>query len=208
MLEKIWSALAVILVLAACVISRADMFVSALSLVGILFVLGVSFKHPESQLLGAVFCTFLAFASFGAGFYANAVVNGLVLIPASVYGYFLWKRRTGAGKLERSLTNQQFMKVVSGIALATVVVFYFTIGAGGAMPLLDALTAVMPVVATFLMIGAYRDQWFLWIPYNAIQAFMWFTAASLQPAVLAVFVLKMVFLVNSLIGFYQWRKGA
>lgn len=208
MFEKIWSAVAVLLVLAACLISGADLFVSALSLVGILFVLGVSFKRPESQLLGAVFCGFLAFASFGASFYANAIVNGLILIPASIYGYFLWKRRTGAGKLERSLSKDQFMKVCAGITIATSVVFFFTATAGGALPLMDALTAVMPVVATFLMIGAYRDQWFLWIPFNAIQAFMWFTAASLQPAVLAVFVLKLVFLVNSLIGFYQWRKGA
>ncbi|AUG85113.1 PnuC-like nicotinamide mononucleotide transport [Vibrio phage Ceto] len=208
MLEKIWSALAVLLVMAACLISGADLFVSALSLVGILFVLGVSFKHPESQLLGAVFCAFLAFASFGAGFYANALVNGAFLLPASIFGYFYWKRRTGAGNLERSLTSEQFGKVAAIIAVATIITFYFTIGAGGALPFMDALTAVMPVAATLLMIGAYRDQWLLWIPFNAIQAFMWFSAASLQPAVLAVFVLKMVFLVNSVIGYYQWRKGA
>lgn len=208
MLEKIWSALAVLLVMAACLISGADLFVSALSLVGILFVLGVSFKRPESQLLGAAFCGFLAYASFGAGFYANALVNGAFLLPASIFGYFYWKRRTGAGNLERSLTSEQFGKVAALIALATIITFYFTIGAGGALPFMDALTAVMPVAATLLMIGAYRDQWLLWIPFNAIQAFMWFSAASLQPAVLAVFVLKMVFLVNSVIGYYQWRKGA
>ncbi|BBL19244.1 putative nicotinamide mononucleotide transporter [Vibrio phage KIT04] len=206
--QKIWAALAVLLVAGACVISGADLFVSALSLVGILFVLGVSYKKPESQLLGAVFCGFLAIASGGAGFYANAFVNGAILIPATIYGYILWKRRKGAGNLERSLTKNQFMQMSTAIAAATIITFFFTIGAGGAMPLLDAFTAVLPVAATLLMIGAYRDQWLLWIPYNAIQAFMWFTAASLQPAVLAVFVVKLVFLINSLIGYYYWRKGA
>ncbi len=204
MLERIWSVIAVLLVIGASIFSGADMFVSALSLVGILFVLGVSFKHPYSQLLGAVFCGFLAFASMGAGFYANAVVNGLILIPASVYGYFVWKRR--GMRLERSLTPTGFANMLALLCVITAGVFFFTMNAGGAMPLLDALTGVMPVFASFLMIGAYRDQWLLWIPYNAIQAFMWFTAASLQPAVLAVFILKLVFLVNSLIGYYQWRE--
>ncbi|QQO38438.1 PnuC-like ribosyl nicotinamide transporter [Vibrio phage VPG01] len=206
--QKIWAAFAVLLVALACVISGADLFVSALSMVGILFVLGVSFKKPESQLLGAAFCGFLAYASFGAGFFANALVNGAFLLPATIFGYFYWKRRTGAGNLERSLNKTQFMQMSTAIATATIITFFFTIGAGGALPLLDAFTAVLPVAATLLMIGAYRDQWLLWIPYNAIQAFMWFTAASLQPAVLAVFVVKLVFLINSLIGYYYWRKEA
>ncbi|QQO89939.1 hypothetical protein JAVIER_117 [Vibrio phage Javier] len=208
MLEKIWSVIAVLLVIGASIISGAGLFVSALSLVGILFVLGVAFKRPESQLLGAVFCGFLAFASMGAGFYANAVVNGLILIPASIYGYFHWKRRKGF-QLEQSMSSGGLTNMIVSLVAITALVFFFgTMGAGGAMPLLDALTGVMPVFATFLMIGAYREQWLLWIPFNAIQAFMWFTAASLQPAVLAVFVLKLVFLINSLIGFYTWRKGA
>lgn len=208
MLEKIWSILAVLLVLAASVISGADLFVSALSLVGILFVLGVSFKHPESQLLGAVFCGLLAFASMGAGFYANAAVNAVVLLPASLYGYFLWKQRKGEKQLERSMSGKHLRNMLSIIAASTTILAIFMLDAGGTLPILDALTAIMPIFATFLMVGAYREQWYLWIPYNAIQAFMWFTAASLQPAVLAVFVLKLVFLVNSLIGFYQWKKEA
>lgn len=208
MFEKLWSVIAVLLVLGASIISGADLFIGALSLVGILFVLGVSFKRPESQLLGAAFCGFLAYASLGAGFFANAAVNGLLLLPASIFGYFLWKKRQGAGTIERSLSNETLLKLVSGIGLITGLVYMFTVDAGGALPLLDAITAVMPVFATFLMIGAYRDQWLLWIPYNALQAFMWFTAASLQPAVLAVFVLKLVFLINSIIGYYNWRKEA
>lgn len=208
MLEKIWSVIAVLLVLGASFISGADLFVASLSLVGIIFVLGVSFKHPSSQLFGAAFCGFLSYASFGAGFFANAAINGAVLLPASIFGYYLWKKRAGAAKLERSLSKGALFKVLSGIGFLTAFAYMLTVDAGGAMPFLDSLTGVMPVFATFLMVGAYREQWLLWIPYNVIQAFMWFTAASLQPAVLAVFVLKLVFLVNSLIGYYQWRKGA
>lgn len=207
MLEKIWSILAVLLVLGASVLSGATPFITALSLVGIVFVLGVSFKRPESQLVGAAFCGFLAYASFGAGFFANAAVNGLVLLPASIYGYYVWKRRKGARNLERSVSRYTLRNILSSILIATAAVFFFIYDLGGALPILDAFTGVLPVFATFLMIGAYREQWLLWIPYNFIQAVMWFSAASLQPAVLAIFVLKVVFLINSLIGFYNWRKG-
>lgn len=207
MLEKLWFTIAVALVFMATLVYGAAPFVTALSMVGILFVLGVAFKIPASQLLGAVFCGMLAYASMGAGFYANAAVNGLLLLPASVYGFYVWNRRKGNRQLERSLSKKHLYNMFSTISALTIILSLFMIDAGGSLPILDALTAIMPIFATFLMIGAYREQWLLWIPYNIIQAFMWFYAASLQPAVLAVFVLKLVFLVNSLIGFYNWRKG-
>jgi nicotinamide mononucleotide transporter PnuC len=146
----------------------------------------------------------LAYASFTAGFLANAAVNGLVLAPLSIWGYFHWKSRKQ--HLEKNLTDTQKSSLALVLIGGTLIVYTFTAGAGGALPLLDALTSVIPIIATYLMAHAYRQQWWMWIPYNFLQALMWFSAASLQPAVLAVFALKMVFLVNSLIGYYNWKQ--
>lgn len=207
-LEVIWSIVATILVAISCYVSGAGAFISALSIVGILFVLGVAFKRPESQLLGAGFVGMLAYASYTAGFFANAAVNGIVLVPLSIWGYFHWKRGKQSKNLVKKLSRKNLILYITTIFSSVILLLLFTINAGGNLPILDALTGVLPVASTLLMVGGYREQWLLWIPYNALQALMWFSAASLQPAMLAVFVLKLVFLLNSIIGAYNWNKGA
>lgn len=190
----------------SCIVSGAGLFVTALSAVGILFVLGVAAKHPTSQLLGAVFCSMLAFASINAGFIASGMINAIVLVPMCIWGFYRWRNTSSTKTLEKAMSKKVFIIYIMFIFLITGLVSLFTMGVSS-LPILDALTAVLPVAATFLMVQGYREQWYMWIPYNAIQAFMWFTAASIQPAVLALFAVKLVFLVNSLIGFYNWRKG-
>lgn len=203
----IWMFVAIFATMIACIVSGAGIFVNVLSMVGILFVLGVAQKAPTSQLFGAAFCLLLGIASFTTGFYANAIVNCIVMMPMCIMGYYTWRKGRQHSNLEKNLSRKKLLLYIASIFVATLCVAAFTVTGGGALPILDALTAVLPVAATILMTGGYREQWLIWIPFNALQAFMWFSAASLQPAVLAVFVLKLIFLANSLIGYYNWRKG-
>lgn len=204
-LTQVWPLLATVGVVLACTISNAPLDITILSIIGILFVLGVAYQKPISQLYGAGFCGMLAYVSFNAGFYANAGVNGLILLPLSIYGYYIWKTRGKAGQLTRKLSKENSNILYRSVILISMVLYIITTGVGSALPLLDAITGILPVVATCLMVGAYKEQWIFWILYNILQAIMWFSAASAVPAVLAVFVLKLIFLINSLIGFYLWK---
>lgn len=200
--EKMWYMLAICIVVASCVVSGSGILVSTISVVGILFVLGVAMKQSYSQLLGAVFCGLLAYASITAGFIASGVVN-VLLIPVCIWGYYTWESKAATG-VEKSLTTKQVICYTMVASILVVLVSIFTVGVSS-LPILDALTAILPIAATLLMVQGYREQWKVWIPYNALQAFMWFSAASLNPAVLSLFILKLVFLINSVIGYYNWK---
>nr|WP_228550615.1 nicotinamide riboside transporter PnuC [Endozoicomonas sp. OPT23] len=177
-----------------------------MTIIGILFVLGVAFSIPESQLFGAAFVSILGYLSFEADFYVNAVTNIGLLAPLSIWGYLNWQKRAEHGQLEASLPVTKLLWVLGITTVAVFIIYAFSGNWNGYMPFLDALTGVLPIVATLLMVLAYREQWLFWIPFNALQAYMWFGAASLAPDVVAVFILKLVFLLNSLIGFHYWRK--
>lgn len=205
--DKTWQYVSVILVAAASLLSGAGLFNFSLSMVGIVFVLGVAYKQPWSQLAGAGFCLMLAYASFQAGFLANAAVNGIVLAPLALYGYFLWRKRENTGQVERKMDNMWFVIVLGAIAGITFCLYPTILAQGGSLPFLDTLTAVLPVASTILMCFAYREQWILWTPFNALQMGMWMFAMLANPTVAGIFVLKTVFFINSVIGFKKWNKG-
>lgn len=204
--DKAWQYTSVTLVALASLVSGADLFNFMLGMVGIVFVLGVAYKKPWSQLAGSGFCVMLAYASYQAGFIANAAVNGLVLAPLAIYGYFLWRKRESKGQVERKMDNMWFVIMIGVMSIITLALYPTILAQGGNLPFLDTLTAVLPVASTLLMCFAYREQWILWIPYNLIQAGMWLVASIANPMVSSIFVLKFIFLVNSIIGFINWSK--
>lgn len=202
-LKAWWAGIATSAVMAATVVSGADLMTTILSLVGIVFVLGVSYQWKHSQLFGAIFCGLLASASYSAGFLANAYLNAFFLLPASLWGWWYWNKIDGERK--SADTNAVIGLVVATLAIAGVVAIFTSVG-GGTLPILDALTAVMPVFATLLMVTSFREQWLWWIPMNLLQCIMWFHAMELEQTMMAIFVLKIVFLVNSIIGYFLWKE--
>ncbi len=203
--DNVWAAFAIHAVIGCCLISGATPLVFGISLVGIFFVLAVNFKMPSSQLLGAVFCAMLAWFSFQSGFIANAVIN-LVLVVPSIRGYFVWKRGGSTPQIKQ-LTRKQALLLVLAVLISSSIAIWFSISAGASLPFADGLTAVLPVVATALMTLAYKEQWIVWNILNAVQVYMWIVAASLNPALASIAVMKIIFLANSIFGMYNWYNS-
>lgn len=205
--KLIWAAIAFVIVLAAGVISKAPILVLASSIVGIVFVIGAAFQWKHSNLFGAVLAGFFAYFSYEAGYFGNSFINATVIIPASLYGWWLWvSLKDNSPNISRQLTRSQrkLFGLVSISLFAAAMVFSYSTGSN--LPHLDALTTVLPVLATALLVGAYKEQWYLWIVFNSVQVYMWFITASTAPEMLALLAMKVIFLINSIIGFYEWNK--
>lgn len=203
--EKIWMGVATALVGGALLVSGATPMVSAATLSGILYVVLVAAKRWEANIFGAILAVIFGYLSFQVGFFANAAVNMAVLAPMSLFGVFYWKKNSDAPPA--SLTRLQSLLLTIASTIAIAITYQITLLNGSNLPALDAITGVLPVVATFLLVGRFKQQWYLWIPYNAIEVFMWFTVASAAPEVLAILVMRVVFLINSLYGAYNWLKN-
>ena len=203
--EKIWMFAAAAIVTTATVIADSPPLVIAGTLVGILYVVLVAAKHWTANIFGALLALIFGYLSYTVGYYANAAVNMLILAPMSVYGVFKWKSE--ADLPPRELSTPDKLSVAAVMALVIGVVYFATAAGGSNLPVLDSITGVLPVAATILLVTRFKDQWLLWVPYNALEVFMWFTAASLVPEVMAIFVMRCVFFVNSLYGACNWYKN-
>ncbi|UIW10579.1 PnuC-like nicotinamide mononucleotide transport [Aeromonas phage BUCT695] len=201
MLKKIWTFMAPVIVLITAYLSHATIDVIVASGVGCIFVLGVAYGFAWTNLLGAALAAFYAYLSYHAGYYANMVINGLIVVPMQIYAYFYWDK-LGDLHCEMSRRGKLLMcsLVTSGIIVGSVI----TLLCGSQMWFHDAASSVLLISGTFMLMMKFKEQWFAWIPYNFLEVWMWFTAASIEPSIFAIFMMRLVFFINSLFGYHEW----
>ena len=207
MFNKVWSIIAVALVAMACAVSKTDLPMTLINLSGIIFVLGVAQSWKHANLFGLIFSAALGVYSYQVGYISNAIVQLAFIVPMSAWGWYNWCTRDKDGVVQTQEMNslQAFTMLVVGL-----IVFggFTTLSflANASLPILDGLTATLPIMATILLINAYKEQWYVWIAFNGLSVYMWLMAASTDMSYLSILVLKVVFLVNSLIGYFNWNN--
>lgn len=207
MFNKIWNFIAIAGITGACFLTKADPMTWLLSLTGIVFVLGVASGWKYAQFLGAALVAMYGYLSYSAGFYGNMAVNLAVILPMQLYGAFQWVRTaTGDNVTIRSLSSDQKVYIAYAASALSLIGVSLCYMAESKLPIHDGVSAALVIVATLLMVLRCKEQWWIWVPYNILECFMWFLAASVAPEILAVFVMRVIFLINSLIGFYNWSR--
>jgi nicotinamide mononucleotide transporter len=67
---------------------------------------------------------------------------------------------------------------------------------------------VLSVVATFLMMWRYKEQWLLYILLNIVTIGMWFLRFRAGGAAGDLMILMWsLFLLNALFGYWRWHVG-
>lgn len=178
--------------------------VIAASVTGIIFVALVAFKNQFANLFGMILALLFGFLSYQAGYLANAMSNFLYIAPMSLFGWWYWTKNND--KPVQSLSGKQKMSLAAVVAAGCAASVAITSQTGGSHFILDGISGFLPLIATVLLVFRFKEQWLLWIPYNAIEVVLWFSAASLAPEVFAIFIMRLVFFVNSVIGYFEWRK--
>ena len=202
--KTVWAAVAPALVAASCAVSGATPLVTVASMTGIAYVVLVAYGHWSANVFGAILGGLFGALSYQAGFFGNALVNILFTIPVSLWGVWYWKNHQGDKPRKMNAFQwKHFGAAFLGMVGAGML---FAFNSGSNLWYMDGVTAVMPILATFLLVTRYREQWLLWIPYNALEVVMWFWVASTAPEMLAILVMRCVFFFNSLIGAALWWK--
>ena len=80
---------------------------------------------------------------------------------------------------------------------------------GGNLPFMDSLTTVVSVVASFLYLLRFSEQWAMWAIVNALSIVMWIMVFMQgDSSALLIIIMKSINFINSTYGFLNWRKIA
>ncbi len=189
----------------------ADIVGSAAGISGVICVVMVARGNIMNYLFGVINVSLYAYISFKAGLYGDAALNALYYFPMQFIGWFSWvKKREEAESVTvvaRRMSRSQRVWLSLACVILTAVVAWILHISGDPQPVKDSATTVLSVIAMFLMVRRFMEQWTLWVAVNIISIVMWSIALINGQSHSALMVIMWVFyLANSVNGWITWVR--
>lgn len=211
-LDLIWLAFLVVAGGGLSAYLATSLFDATVLLSGVLCVGLIAMGRREGYLIGLYNSLAYSVLAYSNGLFGEVYLNLLFFIPTGVVGYVMWSRHTRPDRtvLMRQCGWKQRLAVTAICVVGTVVLgFLLGLNTRQNTPFIDAMTNVLSVVATFLMLWRYKEQWVLYILLNIASIGMWFLRLRAGGEAGDLMVLMWsLFLLNALFGYWRWHVGA
>ncbi len=145
---------------------------------------------------------------FSKGIYADFAINVYYLLMG-IYGYFAWTRRGGRAKKSEKQTLPITHAPLWGwacVVIATAalwyllyyVLFHFT---DSTVPVLDAFTTALSIVATWMMTRKWAEQWLAWLVVDVVSVYLYISKGLVfYPVLYGIYCVIAVF------GYRKWLR--
>lgn len=137
--------------------------------------------------------------------YGTFALEVFYYLPTGIIGWILWSQRRDVDDsnltLSKKLTPVQNILTAVFVACTTVLYHAILVMLGGTVAWLDAATVAIGLVATFLQMKRYREQYVWWLITDVVAVAMYIVHFD------AVYLTKKtIYLIMALIGLYNWVK--
>ena len=154
-----------------------------------------------------------AIIAFVAKNYGNAALNLLYYVPMQFIGWYSWSNNRSETDERKVQSRRMSLKTFLIMLIVTVTLIFalwlILSKMKDSSPWLDSISTILSMVAMFMMIRTYAEQWYLWIVINCIQIAMWVrNAANGIPYSGMMIIMWAFFLLNSINGLRIWLKEA
>lgn len=160
---------------------------------------------------GIVMSLFYVVIFFHGKFYADAAVY-LYYIGANTYGLLKWTQSRRQGLTadgteanELTITHVPTNKILpitaTAIALWGLLYWILSTFTDSPVPLGDAFTTALSIVAMWMLAQKYLEQWLLWIIVNVVSTALYFWKGLYPTAILFI-----VYVIVAVLGYFRWRN--
>ena len=181
-----------------------------IEITGVLFSLLYLWLEIKQQkalwIVGFISSAFYVYIFFQAKFYADMGLNVYYLL-ASIYGWIVWcsKQTTTAGAQAQAIVRLKLPLALALLGISGVLFsgmsFVLKNYTDSPVPLGDALTTALSIVATWMLAHKIIEQWWVWLFVNVLSAAL-YTWRGLYPTAF----LFCCYAVASVVGYYSWKK--
>ncbi len=183
-------------------------------LTGLLYLFLEIRQHRAMWVVGFLTSLVYVFVFFFSKIYAYMGLN-IYYVAISIYGFWQWTRKSGTGTsgtgeaaatqeaiLYRNMTPRLFAGISFAIlalfALLYYVLHHFT---DSPIPVGDAFTTAVGIVATWMLARRIIEHWIFWIIVNCVSVYLYYLR-GLYPTMF----LYICYAVLAAIGLYTWKK--
>lgn len=160
------------------------------------------FSTKYSFLLGTIYVLLYTFICLENKVYLDALQN-VILVPIYIASFVKWGkenvRPTNLSKKHTILLFVSFPLVIFGLYLISMLL-------KGNYSLLDSINTTCTLYAMLLGYYGLSINWAFWTVNNVVSAIIFGLALFTPTGSIAVFAMKLIFVINGLIGWYTWYK--
>lgn len=183
-------------------------------LTGLLYLFLEIRQHRAMWVVGFLTSLVYVFVFFFSKIYADMGLN-IYYVAISIYGFWQWTRKGGAGTArtgeaassqEAILYRNMTPRLFAGISFAILVLFallYYALHhfTDSPIPVGDAFTTAVGIVATWMLARRIIEHWIFWIIVNCVSVYLYYLR-GLYPTMF----LYICYAVLAAIGLYTWKK--
>ena len=173
------------------------------SVMGVLNVWLLARQKVINFLFGGIAVACFAYIYFQTGFFALAILS-IIQLCFNIYGWYFWVKNKGEEDVAPTtkLSVKAMVTWTAIILAATAIWSFLQIKYTGATnPYLDALIAVMGLVAQYLLSKKILDNWYIWIAMNTMLLVVCATSG-----LYVMFILNLINLFISIDGLREWKE--
>ncbi|MDM5425724.1 nicotinamide riboside transporter PnuC [Bacillus mycoides] len=174
------------------------------SVMGIINVWLLAREKVSNFLFGMITVAVFLYIFTTQGLYAMAVLAAFQFI-FNVYGWYYWVARSGEEKVKTTvrLDLKGWIIYILFILVAWIGWGYYQVRyLESTSPYLDALNAVLGLVAQFMLSRKILENWHLWILYNIVSIVIYISTGLYVMLVLAIINLFLC-----IDGLLEWKKN-
>jgi nicotinamide mononucleotide transporter len=187
---------------------------------GVLCVVLVAKRSMANYLFGIINVTLYAIIAYKSKIYGDAVLNAFYYFPMQFIGWFGWIKHTEKAKngeadnsslvkARRMTVKQRLLLIITCFVLVTLSGYILARWTSDPQPYKDAATTVLAIIAQYLMVKMFLEQWILWIVVNVVSTVMWIYLLYTGQQHSALMVgMWLFYLANSINGYRVWYKAS
>lgn len=146
---------------------------------------------------------FYGIVFFNAKLYADAGLQAFFFVLCT-YGLVQWLRKVDAHKALYISESNIFINVLGVVStlLLTIVLYYLlTSYTDSDLPMLDAFTTAMSIVAQFLLARKKIENWIYWTIANCV-----YVGLYIYKGLFLTAVLYFIYIFLAVYGYYEWKR--
>ena len=109
---------------------------------------------------------------YSAKLYPETGLQIFYLIMA-IIGYFTWNKKNKE-KIKEWSEFKHLIIITLGALFSFIMGFYFFTYTDSAMPIIDSLTTVFSIIATYMVVKKVLGNWLYWIVIDLLSVYMYF----------------------------------
>ena len=200
--QKLWIICSTLAIALLGVVSGDNWVNILIGTVGMFYVSVYSTGARGAFLLGVAYVGLYTIICLQNRIMLDAIQN-IVLIPLYIYSFIYWGKNNVR---PHNISKKQSVTVLASAVVVMVALWSLSKLLHGNYSELDALNTTCTLYAMVLGLYGISLNWALWTVNNVASALTFGLALATPTGSITVFAMKMIFLINGLIGWYNFTK--